>query len=138
VVEIVVVGAGLGGLAAAVALRRAGHAVTVPERAPALRETGSGLGITANGVLALDALGIGAAVRDWASPEVENAARDRTGRAPLALPTAELARRAGAPLCVASRQWLHGVLAGLLPAGTVRTGVAVEAGRPGRAPPLAG
>lgn len=36
--EILVVGAGLGGLATAVALRRTGHNVTVFEQAPALME----------------------------------------------------------------------------------------------------
>ena len=59
--DVIVAGAGLGGLAAAVGLHRAGHTVTVLERAPESRETGAGIGIMPNGVLALDALGLGAA-----------------------------------------------------------------------------
>jgi 2-polyprenyl-6-methoxyphenol hydroxylase-like FAD-dependent oxidoreductase len=53
-----VIGGGIGGLAAAVALRRAGHEVTVFEQAPEFREVGAGLGVSANALKALDALGL--------------------------------------------------------------------------------
>ena len=39
----VIIGAGIGGLAAAVALRKVGVEVLVVERAPAIQETSSGL-----------------------------------------------------------------------------------------------
>jgi 2-polyprenyl-6-methoxyphenol hydroxylase-like FAD-dependent oxidoreductase len=54
-----VVGAGIGGLAAAIALERAGWRVTVFERAAELRPLGAGLSIWPNGVRALRALGLG-------------------------------------------------------------------------------
>lgn len=57
-----VVGAGIGGLCAAIALRNAGFQVEVHERAAALEAVGAGLTIQPNGVLALRALGLGAAV----------------------------------------------------------------------------
>ncbi|TMV06479.1 FAD-binding protein [Ruegeria sediminis] len=53
-----VVGAGIGGLSAAVALRRRGAEVVVLEQAPEITEMGAGLQISANGMVVLRALGI--------------------------------------------------------------------------------
>ncbi|WP_329295871.1 FAD-dependent monooxygenase [Streptomyces sp. NBC_01455] len=52
----VIAGAGIGGLAAATALARAGVAVTVVERAERLADAGSGLVLYPNGVAAADAV----------------------------------------------------------------------------------
>jgi 2-polyprenyl-6-methoxyphenol hydroxylase-like FAD-dependent oxidoreductase len=124
--HVVVVGAGLGGLAAALAAHRAGHVVTVLERAPALRESGAGIGIMPNGVLALDALGLGMQVREQAGPLEEGGGlRDRRGRPLLIADQAAVHDRTGAPLVVVRRSWLHGLLAGALPPGTVYTGMPV-------------
>ena len=57
-----IVGGGIGGLAAAVALRKAGLHVEVYEQAPELKEIGAGLAVWANGVTALRHLGLGEAV----------------------------------------------------------------------------
>jgi len=56
--KISVIGAGIGGLTAALALRRQGAAVTVLEQAEAISEVGAGLQITPNGVSVLKALGL--------------------------------------------------------------------------------
>lgn len=50
----VIVGAGIGGLAAAIALGRRGWNVTVLKRAPELREVGAGISLWPNAVRALD------------------------------------------------------------------------------------
>jgi salicylate hydroxylase len=55
---IVVIGAGIGGLSAALALHRAGRSVEVYERADEIKETGAGLTLTETGALALEALGL--------------------------------------------------------------------------------
>jgi salicylate hydroxylase len=55
---ILIIGAGIGGLSAALALHRAGLKVEVYERAEEIRETGAGLTLTENGSLALEALGL--------------------------------------------------------------------------------
>ena len=75
----VVVGGGIGGLAAALALHRRGWRVTVLERAAELREVGAGLTLMANALRALDALGLGAAVRARGAAETPGACAAGTG-----------------------------------------------------------
>jgi 2-polyprenyl-6-methoxyphenol hydroxylase-like FAD-dependent oxidoreductase len=58
---IAIVGAGPAGLAAAVALARGGHRVTVFEKHAALAPLGAGVLIQPQGVAALESLGVGAA-----------------------------------------------------------------------------
>lgn len=57
--DICIVGAGIGGLAAACALAMRGARVTVLEQADAVREVGAGIQISPNGLAVLDALGVG-------------------------------------------------------------------------------
>jgi salicylate hydroxylase len=54
-----IVGGGIGGLAAALALLREGLDVAVYEQAPELKEVGAGVQISANGTRVLYALGCG-------------------------------------------------------------------------------
>ena len=56
--DVVIVGAGIAGLATAVALKRVGVAALVLERSDGLRATGAALGLFPNAWLALDALGV--------------------------------------------------------------------------------
>ena len=56
--HILIAGAGIGGLVAALALARRGFAVSVHEQAAVLREVGAGVQISANGMRVLAALGL--------------------------------------------------------------------------------
>ena len=58
--RVVVVGAGMGGLTAALALRQAGHDVEIFDRVPALTAAGAGVSLWSNGVKVLGRLGLGA------------------------------------------------------------------------------
>ena len=60
--RVLVAGAGIGGLAAALALARRGVAVRVFEQAAALREVGAGVQVSANGMRVLRDLGVAEAV----------------------------------------------------------------------------
>ncbi len=62
--DVIVVGAGIGGLTAAVALLRIGCRVRVVDQARELRPMGAGISLWSNGVKVLDALGLGADVAD--------------------------------------------------------------------------
>src|SRR5712691_710408 len=54
----IIIGGGIGGVTAAIALKRAGLDVTVYERAEELREVGSGLPLWTNALRALHVLGL--------------------------------------------------------------------------------
>lgn len=62
--QIVIVGAGIGGLAAAALLSRDGHHVTVVEAARELGEVGAGIQMSPNGVRVLDRLGLATAAHE--------------------------------------------------------------------------
>ena len=107
-----VVGAGIGGLAAALALARQGFGVDVFERAPALQEFGAGLQLTPNATRALARLGALAAVREIASaPSAVRVLRGADGAELARLPIAGAERRWGAPYLTVHRVDLHRVLA---------------------------
>lgn len=67
-VSVGIVGAGMGGLAAAALLAQAGHSVTIAERFAQARPVGSGLVLQPVGLAVLDALGAGQAARACAAP----------------------------------------------------------------------
>jgi 2-polyprenyl-6-methoxyphenol hydroxylase-like FAD-dependent oxidoreductase len=122
--RIVIVGGGIGGLCAARAVALAGHEPVVLERSPAGTAIGAGLLLWPNAVRALDALGLGAAVREVAAPARRTVFRDAAGRTLSTVDVAALARRAGAPMLVVERPALHAVL---VDGVAVRGGVTVAA-----------
>lgn len=115
--RIIIVGAGIGGLCAAIALRQAGHEVAIYEKTPEMREVGAGLSLWANALTALDRLGLGAAVAATGSPALSGAARDDRGR----ILTPIQAEAAG-PAVVLHRGELQMLLLGAVAEPAVRTG----------------
>src|SRR6478735_3762004 len=63
----IIIGAGVAGLATAVALRRIGWTVSVYERASELANGGTALGMWPEAMRALDHLGVGGHIRDQAA-----------------------------------------------------------------------
>ncbi|MFT2007255.1 FAD-dependent monooxygenase [Pontibacter sp. 13R65] len=60
--QVIVVGGGIGGLCAALALQRSGITATVYEAAPELKPVGAGVGLAANAMQGLSRLGVAEAV----------------------------------------------------------------------------
>ncbi len=128
--KVIISGAGIAGLATALALRQRGVAVTVLEQATALREVGAGLQIAPNGSRVLQALGLAQAIEAVAC---EAAAKEvrlwNTGRRwPLFDLGADARARFGAPYWMLHRGDLHQVLRAAFEAaapGALLTGVRV-------------
>ncbi|MER6003652.1 FAD-dependent monooxygenase [Nonomuraea angiospora] len=126
----VVVGGGIGGLAAAIALHRIGWRVTVLERAVEFGEIGAGLALWPNATRALAALGLADRVRAIAGVETVGGVRDRAGRWLSRTDNADVARRHGWPLLMVHRAELVRVLVAAMPADLLRPGSEVQAVRP--------
>src|SRR5713101_4934980 len=79
--RIAVIGGGIGGLTAALALRRAGFAVDVYEQAPELTEVGGGINMAPNATRVLRGLGLAAGLgREGVRPLGTHQRRWQDGR----------------------------------------------------------
>ncbi len=110
--RILIVGAGIGGLTAALALLRDGHDVEVYEQAAQLAELGAGVQISANGARVLFALGLEDALRRvWCEPAGKEIRLWTTGETwkLFDLGTQSVARY-GAPYFMIHRADMHQVL----------------------------
>ncbi|RNL82517.1 FAD-dependent monooxygenase [Halostreptopolyspora alba] len=126
-----VVGGGIGGLTAALALHRRGWAVTICERAPVAEPDDFGMALAPNALRGLDALGAGADVRARSARHGAAAIRRRDGRWIVRTGAAEAESRFGDPVCVIRHTELHRSLLGRLPQGALRVATTVSSVEPG-------
>lgn len=121
---IAVIGAGIGGLAAAASLHRRGIDVHVYERGRTLREQGVGMHMGPNGTRLLARMGLGEELAERAvRPEALEVRAFHDGSTVMRQEMgADWEERFGAPYLTVHRGDLHRMLASLLPAARVHTG----------------
>lgn len=118
-----IVGGGIGGLTAAIALRRRGFDPVVYERATELRPVGAGVLLGTNAVQAYDRIGLAARIREAGSPKRAIRILAPDGAAVSTLDVAALEAEFGHPFVAIHRGDLQRLLLDQLPEGVVRTGV---------------
>ncbi|HET9420398.1 MAG TPA: FAD-dependent monooxygenase [Nocardioides sp.] len=121
----VVVGGGIGGLAAALGLWRAGWDVEVLERAPVFGEVGAGLSLWPNALRALDALGVADEVRGRSQLHGQAGIRDARGRWLTRTDNEAIRSRYGDVAMIHRADFIE-VLRAALPGTTLRPGITVD------------
>ena len=130
--SVLLIGGGIGGMAAALSLARLGLAVELLEQSSAIGEIGAGLQLGPNAFAALDALGVGEAVRSASVFTDRLVMMDAVDCSEVAsVPVGEAFRaRFRNPYAVSHRADLHGALFGAVqrqPLIRVHTGAQVAA-----------
>ncbi len=111
VAEVLIAGAGIGGMAAALALQRQGRACELWEQAPAFGEVGAGIQMGPNVTRILQAWGLGEALMDLAAQPRTLVSSDAvSGRELGCLALGDMRQRHGAPYLCIHRADLHGLL----------------------------
>ncbi|MNH98033.1 FAD-dependent urate hydroxylase [compost metagenome] len=105
-----VIGAGIGGLSAAIALQREGWQVEVAEQAPELRGEGAGIVLAANAIKALRKLGLTDKVQLLGAPVGKAEIRTWDGKPLTEVPTSKQAKLYGTPSYLIHREALHSLL----------------------------
>jgi 2-polyprenyl-6-methoxyphenol hydroxylase-like FAD-dependent oxidoreductase len=109
-VKAIVIGAGIGGLAAGIALQKAGVDVHIYERAEELKDIGAGISLWANAIQALRRLGLGDELLAASSPYNIGGLRLSDGTKLVSVSMSELERKVGIPIVVLHRAELLALL----------------------------
>lgn len=109
---ILIIGAGIGGLATALALQQAGFGVRVFEQAKQIREVGAGLTLWPNAVRVLQELGLAGLVQQLAKPPTSTQAGFYTmqGKQLVQLPPQAVEEQCGGPTIAIHRAELQAAL----------------------------
>ncbi|MFZ0779495.1 MAG: FAD-dependent monooxygenase [Xanthobacteraceae bacterium] len=109
--SVIVAGAGIGGLTAALALARNGFRVTVLEQTERLSETGAGIQLSPNAARCLIDLGVGEQLRPHVTvPMALRVLAGHSGREIVRMPLGGAAERYGAPYWIIHRGDLQAAL----------------------------
>jgi 2-polyprenyl-6-methoxyphenol hydroxylase-like FAD-dependent oxidoreductase len=117
--RIVIVGGGIGGLTAAVALQRAGIDAHVFERQSRIRPVGAGATLWTNAVAALQRIGLGETVAAGGVPLERFQHYTAAGRRVADWPIGDIARQVGAPTVGITRERLMTPIVEALAPGTL-------------------
>ena len=125
--NVAICGGGIGGLSAAIALRQAGHGVTVFEKTRTFNRVGADINLTPNAVFAVDQLGVGDVLRKTAARPTFRISRDgETGQETSRLPMSSAAEeKYGAPQLTIHRADLLEALRAQLSTDTLVLGRAI-------------
>ena len=120
--KIAIIGGGIGGLTAAVALARRGLAAEVYEQAPALEEVGSGVGLWPNAMAAFEPIGLSGKVAQLAVTIGRQGIRRPDGSWLMYIPEGLMAKRWGAGFVIVHRAELQQLLAAELDPAVIHLG----------------
>jgi len=121
--RIAVVGGGIGGLAAAIALSRIGVDVHLYEQAPELTEVGAGITLAPNALDALDVLGLAGEIRTHSIAGLQAGVRKPSGGFVISMSADDLAGQIGT-VAVMHRAELLAVLASAIEPARLHLGCA--------------
>lgn len=121
-----IVGAGIGGLALAAHLRKAGHDLVVVEKTSTWKHVGYILGLWPNGIRTLEAFGFPELVQQVGMPEIDEYMRDQSGAILKRVAYQAIAQRYG-PVVLLLRSDLHEALRKITQGIPIRFGTTVNA-----------
>ncbi len=116
-----IIGGGIAGLSAAIALRNKGFEAEVYEGAPELKAAGAGLGVGANALKAMNLLGLGQKLLEKGKVLASAAIRNEKGAILTRTDSLRISTLFGTDNITIHRADLLGVLAGALPGEGIKT-----------------